>query len=41
MGKPAFGYSDHVRQKSGCTAIEDDWRPEISDLESQVIVPSV
>ena len=38
--KPVFGVSDQVRHKPGCTATEDGWRLEISDLESRGIVLS-
>ena len=33
--------SDLVRHKPGCTATEDGWRLEISDLESRGIVLSM
>ena len=39
--KPVFGVSDLVRHKFGCTATEDGWRLEISDLESRGIVLSM
>ena len=39
--KPVFGDSDQVRHKSGCTATEDGYRPEISYLESRGIVLSM
>ena len=39
--KPAFGVSDMVPHKLGCTASEDGWRLEISDLESRGIVLSM
>ena len=39
--KPVFGVSDQVRHKPGCTATEDGWRLEISDLGSRGIVLSV
>ena len=39
--KPVFGVSDLVRHKPGCTATEDGWRLEISDLDSRGIVLSV
>ena len=32
MRKPVFGVSDQVLHKPGCTATEDCWRLEISDL---------
>ena len=38
--KPVFGVSDQVRHKPGCTATEDGYRHEISDLESRGIVLS-
>ena len=41
MRKPLFGVSDQVRHKAGCTATEDGWRLEVSDLGSGGIVPSV
>ena len=41
MNKPVFGVSDHVRHKPGCTATEDGFRLEISDLGSRGIVLSV
>ena len=39
--KPVFGVSDQVRHKPGCTATEDGYRLEISDLGSIGIVLSV
>ena len=33
--------SDLVQQKPGCTATEDGWRLEISDLESRGIILSM
>ena len=33
--------SEQIRQKPSCTSTEDDYRPEISDLESRGIVLSV
>ena len=39
--KPVFGFSDLVRHKPGCTATEDGYRLEISDLGSRGIVVSV
>ena len=41
LRKPVFRVSDQVRHKPGCTATEDGWRLEISDLESKGIVLSV
>ena len=38
MRKPVFGVSDQVRHNPGCTATEDGYRLEISDLESRVIL---
>ena len=38
MTKPVFGVSDQVRHKVDCTATEDSYRIEISDLESRGIV---
>ena len=38
MRKPVFGVSYQVRHKPACTATEDGWRLEISDLESRGIV---
>ena len=35
--KPVFRVSDQVRHKPGCTATEDGWRLEISDLGSRGI----
>ena len=35
--KPVFGVSDQVRHKPGCTATEDGYKLEISDLESRGI----
>ena len=34
MRKPVFGVSDQVPHKPGCTATEDGYRLEISDLGS-------
>ena len=39
--KPVFGISDQDQHKPGCTATEDDYRLEISDLGSRGIVLSV
>ena len=39
--KPAFGVSDQVRHKPGCTAKENDKMLEISDLGRREIVLSV
>ena len=39
MRKAVFGVSDQVRHKPGCTATEDGWRLEISDLGSRGIDP--
>ena len=39
--KPVFGVSDQVRHKPACTATEDGYRLEISDLESRGIVLSM
>ena len=39
--KPVFGVSDEVRHKPSCTAIEDGYRLEISDLGRRGIVLSV
>ena len=39
--KPVFGVSDQVRHKYGCTATEDGYRLEISDLGSRRNVLSV
>ena len=39
--KPVFGVSDQVPHKPGCTATEDGWRLEISDLDRREIVLSV
>ena len=36
--KSAFGVSDQVRHKPGCTATEDDQRLEIPDLGSRGVV---
>ena len=36
--KPVFGVSDQVRHKPGCTATEDGWKLEISQLGSRGIV---
>ena len=41
MRKPVFGVSDQVQYKPGCTATEDGYRLEISNLESRGIVLSV
>ena len=41
MRKMVFGVSDQVRHKPGCTAIQDGWRLEISDLDRGGIVLSV
>ena len=41
MRKPAFGVSDQVRHKPGCTATEDSKGLEISDLGSRGNVLSV
>ena len=38
MRKPVFGVSDQVRHKPGCTATEDGWTLEISDLGGRGIV---
>ena len=38
MRKLVFGVSDQVGHKPGCTATEDGWRLDISDLESRGIV---
>ena len=37
LRKPVFGVSDLVRHKPGCTATEDAYRLEISDLGSRGI----
>ena len=37
MRNPVFGVSDLVRHKPGCTATEDGYRLEISDLERRGI----
>ena len=39
--KPVFGVSDQVRHKPGCTATEDGYRLEISDLGRKGIVLSI
>ena len=39
--KPVFVVSDQVQHIPGCTAAEDGWRLEISDLGSRGIVLSV
>ena len=39
--KPVFGVFDQVRHKPGCTATEDGWKLQISDLERRGIVVSV
>ena len=39
--KPVFGVSDQVRHKPGCTAPEDGWSLQISDLGSRGIVLAV
>ena len=41
LRKPVFGISDHVRHKPVCTATQDGYRIEISDLGSRGIVLSV
>ena len=41
MRKPVFGVSDQVQYKPGCTATEDGYMLEISNLESRGIVLSV
>ena len=41
MRKPVFDITDQVPHKPGCTATEDGWRHEISDLGSRRIVLSV
>ena len=33
LRKPVFGVSDQVRHKPGCTATEDGYSLEISDLD--------
>ena len=40
LRKPIFGVSDQVPHNSGCTATEDGWRLEISDLGRREIVLS-
>ena len=40
MRKPIFGDYDQVQHKAGCTAIEDGWRLEISELGTRGIVIS-
>ena len=37
MRKPVFGVSDMVRHKPGCTATEDGWKLEISDVDRRGI----
>ena len=39
--KPVFGVSDLVRHKPGCTATEDGYRLEVSDVGSRGIVYSI
>ena len=39
--KTGLRVSDQVRHKPGCTATEDGWRLEISDLGSRGIVLSM
>ena len=39
--KTGLGVSDQARHKQGCTATEDGWRLEISDLGRRGIVPSM
>ena len=39
--KPVFGVSDKVRHKLDCTATEDGYRVEISDLGSKGIILSM
>ena len=41
LRKPVFGVSDQVAHKPGCTATEDGYRLEISDLGSRGIVLSM
>ena len=41
MRKPLFGACDQVPHKPGCTATEDGYRLEITDLESKGIVLSM
>ena len=41
MRKPVFGVSDQVQHKPDCTATEDGWRLEISDLGGRGIVLSL
>ena len=41
LRKPVFGVSDQVLHKPGCTATEDGWKLEISDLGSKGIVLSL
>ena len=36
--RPVFGVSDQVQHKLGCTATENDYRLEISDLGSTIYV---
>ena len=40
MRKPVFGVSNQVRHKPGCTATQDGWMLEVSDLGSRGIVLS-
>ena len=39
--KPVFVVSDQVRHKPGCTATQDGYKLEISDLESRRLVLSM
>ena len=41
LRKPVFGVSDHVWHKPGCTATEDGYKLEISDLGRRGIVLSM
>ena len=41
MRKPVYWFSDQVLHNLGCTAIEDGWRLEISDLDRRGIVLSI
>ena len=41
LRKPVFGVSDQVRHKPGCTATEDGYSLEISDVGSRGIVLSI
>ena len=41
MRKPVFGVSVEVRLEPGCTATEDGYRLEVSDLGSRGIVLSL